>query len=130
MVGQVIGSSKQIAEVRAKTIFLYSEHFRRGVIEFSITVIATITALCVSFRFFAFRFDFGPIFLTNPPSWDHFDRHGAYNFAAGNLICRKASLNQKSWMPNGDQAKALTWRVAYSCTFTFSRVYTQYIIIL
>ena len=26
-------------------------------------------------------------------------------FAAGDLIRKKASLNQKSWLPNGDQAK-------------------------
>ena len=24
---------------------------------------------------------------------------------------KKATLNQKSWLPNGDQAKTLTWRV-------------------
>ena len=24
---------------------------------------------------------------------------------------KKVSVNQKSWLPNGDQAKTLTWRV-------------------
>ena len=27
------------------------------------------------------------------------------------MICKRVSLNQKSWLPNGDQAKTLTWRV-------------------
>ena len=27
-------------------------------------------------------------------------------------LVKKVSLNQKSWLPNGDQAKTLTWRVA------------------
>ena len=35
-------------------------------------------------------------------------------FAAGNLICKKVSLNQKSWLPNGGRAKTLTWRVEFS----------------
>ena len=26
----------------------------------------------------------------------------------GDLICKKVSLNQKSWLPNGEKAKALT----------------------
>ena len=46
----------------------------------------------------------------NPPSCDPFSRHGAYNFEAGDLICKKVSLNLKSWSPNGDQAKTFTWR--------------------
>ena len=41
--------------------------------------------------------------LVNPPSWDHFCRHGAYIL--------EVSLNQKSWLLNRDQAKTLTWRV-------------------
>ena len=47
----------------------------------------------------------------NPPSCDHFGNHGAYNFSAGDLFCKEVSLNQKRWLPNGDQAKILTWRV-------------------
>ena len=27
------------------------------------------------------------------------------------MICKKVSRNQKSWLPNGDRAKNLTWRV-------------------
>ena len=46
----------------------------------------------------------------NPPSCDPFSCHGAYNFEAGDLICKKVSLNLKSWSPNGDQAKTFTWR--------------------
>ena len=33
-------------------------------------------------------------------------------FGAGDLLSKKVSLNQKSWLPNGDQAKTLTCRVA------------------
>ena len=47
----------------------------------------------------------------NPPSFDHFSRHGAQNFEAADLICQKVSLDQKNWSPNGNQAKTLTWRV-------------------
>ena len=32
-------------------------------------------------------------------------------FGVGDLICKMVSLNQKSWLPNGNQAKTLTWRV-------------------
>ena len=46
-----------------------------------------------------------------PPSSDHFSRDGVLNFEAGNLICKKVSLNQKNWSPNGEQAKTLTWRL-------------------
>ena len=34
----------------------------------------------------------------------------------GDLICKKVFLNQKSWLPNGDQAKTLTWRIDLWCT--------------
>ena len=47
------------------------------------------------------------------------------NFGAGNLICKNVSLNQKSWLPNGDRVKTLTWRVgeyqAQKCKLPFSR---------
>ena len=47
----------------------------------------------------------------NPPSCDHFGCHGAQNLGAGDLICKKVSLNQKSWLPYGNNAKTLTSRV-------------------
>ena len=31
----------------------------------------------------------------------------ASNFGADDLICKKVSLNQKSWLPNGDREKTL-----------------------
>ena len=34
----------------------------------------------------------------NPPSCDHFSHHGAYNFEAGNLIC-KSLLKPKEVVP-------------------------------
>ena len=47
-----------------------------------------------------------------PSKCDHFGRHGTQNFRAGDLICKKVFLlNQKSWLPTGNQAKTLTWRV-------------------
>ena len=51
------------------------------------------------------------IHVINPPSCDHFSRHGTKNFEADDLICKEVSLNQQNWSPNGDQAKTLTWRV-------------------
>ena len=29
------------------------------------------------------------------------------------MICKNVSLNQKSWLSNGNQAKTLTWRVDF-----------------
>ena len=43
----------------------------------------------------------------NPPSCDQSGHHGAKNFAAGDLICKKVSLNQKSWLPNTMQKPLL-----------------------
>ena len=51
------------------------------------------------------------IIINNSPSCDHFGCHGTLNFGAGDLTCKNHSLNQKSWLPNGDWAKNLTWRV-------------------
>ena len=55
-----------------------------------------------------FLFDMLLTLCINPPSCDHFGRHGA----AGDLICKKVSLNQKSWWLIGDWAKPLTWGVS------------------
>ena len=65
MVGQVIGSSKQIAGSKGKNqFFLYSEHFSRGVTINWILDYSRIEIMTVQFdvRFFGFRFDFGSIF--------------------------------------------------------------------
>ena len=51
----------------------------------------------------------------NPPSCFHFGHHGTWTFGAGDLTCKKVSLNQKSGLPNGDQAETFTWRVETKC---------------
>ena len=88
--------------------------------KFSITVIAIydrlvrFTILCFSFRFW---FDFckptlrvGTILVAMAPKILQL----ATSFVA--------SLNQKSWLPNGDQAKALTSRATYM--YLFQRVFS------
>ena len=62
----------------------------------------------------------------NPPSCDYFGRHRAWHFGAGDLICKKVSLNQKSWLPNGDQAKTLTWRVKLASFCNLKWTYFAY----
>ena len=54
------------------------------------------------------------LYYCNPPSCGHFGHHGTKNFGEGDLInfIKNVSLNQKSWLPNGDQ-KNLTWRVVH-----------------
>ena len=51
-------------------------------------------------------------------------------FGASDLICEKVSLNEKSWLPNGDRAKTLTWRVAlcgtkYPCFLRLLRLHVS-----
>ena len=59
---------------------------------------------------------------------DHFGHHGTQNFGAGDLSSKKASLNQKSWLPNGDRAKTLTCRVGMGHSFTYYQFHLQHIL--
>ena len=47
-------------------------------------------------------------------------------FGAGDFICKKVSLNQKSWLPNGEQAKTLTWRVEVASFCNLKWTYVAY----
>ena len=62
-------------------------------------------------------FTFHRILSEQPSKLRSFWTPWCVKFWSCDLICKKVSLNQKTWLPNVNRTKTLTWRVAESLDF-------------